>query len=154
MSSESINVLYVDDEENNLNSFKASLRRNFNIHLAMNAEAGIQILEQNEIHVLITDQRMPGTLGTELLARVVREFPDPVRILLTGFSDIEAIKDAINRGQIYHYLQKPWNEDDLRQTILSAFEVYKLRKEQRELSENLMQINEKLEFMLRQKLIS
>lgn len=154
MSSESINVLYVDDEENNLNSFKASLRRNFNIHLAINAEAGIQILQQNEIHVLITDQRMPGTLGTELLARVVREFPDPVRILLTGFSDIEAIKDAINRGQIYHYLQKPWNEDDLRETIHSAFEVYKLRKEQRELSENLMQINEKLEFMLRQKLIS
>ncbi len=154
MSSESINVLYVDDEENNLNSFKASLRRNFNIHLAINAEAGIQVLQQNEIHVLITDQRMPGTLGTELLARVVREFPDPVRILLTGFSDIEAIKDAINRGQIYHYLQKPWNEDDLRETILSAFEVYKLRKEQRELSENLMQINEKLEFMLRQKLIS
>lgn len=154
MSSESINVLYVDDEENNLNSFKASLRRNFNIHLAINAEAGIQILQQNEIHVLITDQRMPGTLGTELLARVVREFPDPVRILLTGFSDIEAIKDAINRGQIYHYLQKPWSEDDLRETIHSAFEVYKLRKEQRELSENLMQINEKLEFMLRQKLIS
>lgn len=154
MSSETINVLYVDDEENNLNSFKASLRRSFNIHLAISAEAGIQVLKQNEIHVLITDQRMPGTLGTELLARVVREFPDPVRILLTGFSDIEAIKDAINRGQIYHYLQKPWNEDDLRETIQSAFEVYKLRKEQRELSENLMQINEKLEFMLRQKLIS
>jgi len=154
MSNETINVLYVDDEENNLNSFKASLRRSFNIHLAISAEAGIQVLKQNEIHVLITDQRMPGTLGTELLARVVREFPDPVRILLTGFSDIEAIKDAINRGQIYHYLQKPWNEDDLRETIQSAFEVYKLRKEQRELSENLMQINEKLEFMLRQKLIS
>lgn len=97
---------------------------------------------------------MPHTLGTELLAKAVKENPDQIRILLTGFSDIEAIKDAINRGQIYHYLQKPWNNDDLRQTIIDAYEVYRLRKEQKMLSQNLMQVNEQLEFMLRQKLIS
>ncbi len=149
-----INVIYVDDEENNLLAFKAAFRRDFNVFTALSADDAQVILNATEIHVLITDQRMPHTLGTELLAKAVKENPDQIRILLTGFSDIEAIKDAINRGQIYHYLQKPWNNDDLRQTIIDAYEVYRLRKEQKMLSQNLMQVNEQLEFMLRQKLIS
>lgn len=149
-----INVIYVDDEENNLLAFKAAFRRDFNVFTALSADEAQVTLNANEIHVLITDQRMPNTLGTELLAKAVKENPDQIRILLTGFSDIEAIKDAVNRGQIYHYLQKPWNNDDLRQTIIDAYEVYRLRKEQKMLSQNLMQVNEQLEFMLRQKLIS
>jgi response regulator RpfG family c-di-GMP phosphodiesterase len=149
-----INVLYVDDEENNLLAFKASFRRDFNVFTAISADEGSKILAGNEIHVLITDQRMPGTLGTELLAQAVKDYPDQIRILLTGFSDIEAIKDAINRGQIYHYLQKPWNDEELRSTIKNAFEVYHLKKKQKELSEQLLQTNEQLEFMLRQKLLS
>jgi response regulator RpfG family c-di-GMP phosphodiesterase len=149
-----INVLYVDDEENNLLAFKASFRRFFNVFTAISADEGKKILAENEIHVLITDQRMPGTLGTELLAQAVKDYPDQIRILLTGFSDIEAIKDAINRGQIYHYLQKPWNDADLQKTISEAFQVYHLKKKQQELSAQLLQTNEQLEFMLRQKLIS
>lgn len=149
-----INVLYVDDEENNLLAFKASFRRFFNVFTAISAEEGKKILAENEIHVLITDQRMPGTLGTELLAQAVKDYPDQIRILLTGFSDIEAIKDAINRGQIYHYLQKPWNDTELQTTISEAFQVYHLRKKQQELSQQLLRTNEQLEFMLRQKLIS
>lgn len=149
-----INVLYVDDEDNNLLAFKASFRRHFNVFTAISADEGKKILGNNEIHVLITDQRMPGTLGTELLAQAVRENPDQIRILLTGFSDIEAIKDAINRGQIYHYLQKPWNDDELKETIENAYQVYHLKKKQKELSEQLMTTNEQLEFMLRQKLLS
>jgi response regulator RpfG family c-di-GMP phosphodiesterase len=149
-----INVLYVDDEENNLLAFKASFRRHFTVFTAISADEGKKILAENEIHVLITDQRMPGTLGTELLAQAVKDYPDQIRILLTGFSDIEAIKDAINRGQIYHYLQKPWNDNDLKETIESAYKVYHLKKKQQELSQQLMITNEQLEFMLRQKLLS
>jgi response regulator RpfG family c-di-GMP phosphodiesterase len=74
--------------------------------------------------------------------------------LLTGFSDIEAIKDAINRGQIYHYLQKPWDDANLKETIESAYKVYHLKKKQQELSEQLLVTNEQLEFRLRQKLLS
>jgi response regulator RpfG family c-di-GMP phosphodiesterase len=155
MSEESkINVLYVDDEENNLLAFKASFRRYFNIFTAISADEGKKILAEHEIHVLITDQRMPGTLGTELLAQAVKDYPDQIRILLTGFSDIEAIKDAINRGQIYHYLQKPWNDQELKETIENAFQVYHLKKKQQELSRQLLVTNEQLEFMLRQKLLS
>lgn len=155
MSEEStINVLYVDDEENNLIAFKASFRRYFTIFTALSVDEGEKILKENEIHVLITDQRMPGKLGTDLLAQAVKEFPDQIRILLTGFSDIEAIKDAINRGQIYHYLQKPWNDDELKKTIEEAYEIYHLKKKQKELSEQLLVTNGQLEFMLRQKLLS
>ena len=149
-----INVLYVDDEENNLQSFKATFRRKFNVFTAISAEASKVILNSNEIHILITDQRMPETLGTELLAEMVVENPDQIRILLTGYSDLNAIKDAINRGQIYQYLEKPWNEELLTETIIKAFDVYRLKKEQKSLMTQLMTVNEKLEFMLRQKLIS
>jgi len=149
-----INVLYVDDEENNLNAFKASFRRHFTIFTALSVADANLILNDNEIHILITDQRMPGTLGTELLAQVVKKYPDQIRILLTGFSDIDAIKDAINRGQIYHYLQKPWNDVELKETIENAYKVYDLKQKQEQLNQQLSIVNEQLEFMLRQKLIS
>lgn len=149
-----IHVLYVDDEENNLNAFKASFRRDFKVYTAISADDAKVILGQTEIHVLITDQRMPGTTGTELLAQAVKDFPDQTRILLTGFSDIEALKDAINLGQIFCYLQKPWNDDELKETIKRAYQVYNLKKEKEALTEKLLLTNEQLEFYLRQKLLS
>src|SRR6187431_1188651 len=121
-----IKVLYVDDEENNLSAFKASFRRQFTVFTAISADEALKVLSENDIHILITDQRMPGTLGTELLAQALKDNPDQIRILLTGFSDIEAIKDAINRGQIYHYLQKPWNDQELKDTIENAYRIYHL----------------------------
>lgn len=149
-----IHILYVDDEENNLLSFKASFRRHFTIFTAQSAEEAKQILNNNEIHILITDQRMPVTLGTELLAQAAIDFPDQIRILLTGFTDIEALKDAVNRGQIFRYLEKPWNDLDLKKTIEDSYQVYQIKKEQEALNQKILLTNEQLEFMLRQKLIS
>jgi len=149
-----IHVLYVDDEENNLNAFKASFRRDFKVYTAISADDAKVILAETVIHVLITDQRMPGTTGTELLAQAVKDFPDQTRILLTGFSDIEALKDAINLGQIFCYLQKPWNDEELKETIKRAYQVYNLKKEKEALTEKLLVTNEQLEFYLRQKLLS
>ena len=82
---EEIRILYVDDEENNLFAFKAAFRRYFMVYTTVSADEAKIILAKNEIHVLITDQRMPGTLGTELLAEVVKEYPDQIRILLTAW---------------------------------------------------------------------
>jgi response regulator RpfG family c-di-GMP phosphodiesterase len=149
-----IHVLYVDDEENNLNAFKASFRRDFKVYTAISADDAKVILGQTQIHVLITDQRMPGTTGTELLAQAVKDFPEQTRILLTGFSDIEALKDAINLGQIFCYLQKPWNDEELKETIKRAYQVYNLKREKEALTEKLLVTNEQLEFYLRQKLLS
>jgi response regulator RpfG family c-di-GMP phosphodiesterase len=149
-----INVLYVDDEENNLMAFKASFRRYFSIFTAKSSSDAQPILKENDIHILITDQRMPETLGTELLAKAVIDYPDQIRILLTGFADIEALKDAVNRGQIFRYLQKPWNDDELKKTIEESYHIYQIKKEQKEKNEKLVLTNEQLEFMLRQKLLS
>jgi response regulator RpfG family c-di-GMP phosphodiesterase len=149
-----INVLYVDDEEQNLVSFKASFRRYFSIFTANSASDAQKILKENIIHVLITDQRMPETTGTELLAKAVLDYPDQIRILLTGYTDIEALKDAVNRGHIFRYLEKPWNDDELRKTIEDSFHVYNIKKEQDELNKKILLTNEQLEFILRQKLIS
>ena len=113
-----------------------------------------EILAKNEIHILITDQRMPVTTGSELLAQAVKDYPDQIRILLTGFSDMEALKDAINLGQIYCYLQKPWNDEELKTTINKAFEIYRTKREKDELTGTLKTSNEQLEFYLRQKLLS
>jgi response regulator RpfG family c-di-GMP phosphodiesterase len=149
-----IKVLYVDDEAHNLNAFKASFRRDFSVHIALSADEAIKVMAENEIQVLITDQRMPGTKGTELLAYAVKDKPDQIRILLTGFSDMDALQDAVNRGHIYRYLQKPWDEETLRQTIIEAYNIYALKAERDELTKKLQQNNEQLEFYLRHKLLS
>ncbi|HTH82096.1 MAG TPA: response regulator [Mucilaginibacter sp.] len=132
-----IGVLYVDDEINNLNSFKAAFRRDFEIYTAISAKEGRKILDGQEIGVIITDQRMPGMTGIEFLESILPVYPDTIRILLTGFSDINAVMDAINRGQVYKYLVKPWQNDELKMYIENALEIYNLRKENKDLAHKL-----------------
>jgi DNA-binding NtrC family response regulator len=138
-------VLYVDDEINNLNSFKAAFRRDFEIFVAQSARDGRKILDTNEIGVIITDQRMPGMTGIEFLESILSVYPDTIRILLTGFSDMNAVMDAINRGQVYKYLVKPWQNEELRLYIQNALEIYNLRKENKELAYKLQVANIELE---------
>ena len=140
-----IGVLYVDDEVNNLNSFKAAFRRDFEIYTASSAREGRKILDAHEIGVIITDQRMPGMTGIEFLESIIAIYPDTIRILLTGFSDINAVMDAINRGQVYKYLVKPWQNDELKMYIENALEIYNLRKENKELSHKLELANLEIE---------
>jgi response regulator RpfG family c-di-GMP phosphodiesterase len=149
-----INVLYIDDEVHNLNSFKAGFRRLFNVFTAESAIEGRKVLEAEDIHVIITDQRMPVMTGIEFLESIIPHFPDPIRILLTGYADINAVIDAINKGRVYKYIQKPWMDEDLRINIEKAYEIYALRKENRELTEQLLLANKQLEFLLRQNLLS
>ncbi len=151
---EKIKILYVDDEENNLQAFKATFRRDYKIFLAINAEEGRKILNTEEIDIIITDQRMPEETGVEFLESIIPIFPEPIRILLTGYTDIQAVIDAINKGQVYHYLTKPWEEDYLRTVIKNAFEIYTLRKENQRLTDALIKANDQLEFLLRQNLLS
>lgn len=149
-----INVLYIDDEPHNLTSFRASFRREFNVFTAESAEEGRKILEQRLIHVILSDQRMPKMTGIEFFESILATFPDPIRILITGYTDINAVIDSINRGQVYKYLTKPWNENDIKNFIIKAYEVYSLRKENVELTNKLLEMNKKLEFLARQNLLS
>ncbi len=154
MNTKEINILYIDDEVHNLNAFKASFRRTFNVFTAESGKDALPILESEDIHIILTDQRMPNMTGVEFLASILDKYPDPIRILLTGYSDMTAVVDAINKGQVYLYITKPWQEEELRQNLEKAFEVYDLRRQNRALTENLLVVNRQLEFMLRQKLIS
>lgn len=149
-----IRVLYVDDELDNLKSFKATFRRDFDITICQSPIEAIDVIKENEFEVIFSDQKMPEMKGTELLSLLIKSSPDSIRILLTGYSDIEAVIDAINKGQVYRYITKPWNEEEIKSIIKNAFELYSLRKENKLLTKNLLQVNEQLEFMLRQKLIS
>lgn len=152
--SDKVAVLYVDDEINNLNSFKAVFRRDFQVYTAISGEEGQKILRENKIQVIITDQRMPEMTGVEFLESIIPEFPEPMRILLTGYTDIQAVIDAINKGQIYYYLNKPWDEQQLSVVIKNAHEIYRLRSENQRLLDELERTNRQLEFLIRQKLLS
>lgn len=151
---EKISILYVDDEINNLNSFKAAFRRDFNVLLASSGQEGLVILETNLVHVIITDQRMPEMTGVDFLIEVLKKYTEPIRILLTGYTDINAVIDAVNKGHIYYYLNKPWDEQQLKVIIKNAYEIFRLRVENKQLVANLIDANNQLEFLLRQKLIS
>lgn len=154
MENSKIKVLYIDDEVSNLDAFKASFRRIYDIYTAPSASEGRKILESTEIEIILTDQRMPDMTGVEFLESIVEEFPNPMRILLTGYTDMQALIEGINKGQIYRYLTKPWNEEELKMFVNQAFEVYSLRKENIELTKSLLQANKQLEFLLRQRLLS
>ncbi len=149
-----INILYVDDEENNLVSFKATFRIKYNVITAMSGDEALQILEKKSVEIIITDQRMPNMTGIEFLEKVLEKYTDPVRILLTGYADMNAVIDAVNKGKIYHYLTKPWNEPELDKTIVQAYEAYEEQKRVKELNQKLLVSNDQLEFLVRQNLIS
>ncbi|WP_207428847.1 response regulator [Pedobacter sp. SYSU D00535] len=154
MSNKKINILYVDDEENNLISFKATFRLKYNVFIALSGDEAMKIIESKPIEVIITDQRMPNMTGVEFLEKVLEKYPDPMRLLLTGYADMNAVVDAVNKGKIFHYLAKPWNEEELSVSIERAFEVYKERQDIKEMNDKLCVSNDQLEFLLRQKLLS
>jgi len=154
MDHKHINVLYIDDEQHNLTAFKASFRRNFNVFIADSAARGLEIIQENDIHVILSDQRMPNMTGIELFEKLITINPEPIRILITGYADINAVIDAINKGQVYKYLTKPWIESDIVNFVLKAFEVVILRREKQKLTDELIDANSKLELLARGRLLS
>lgn len=129
MSHKIINVLYVDDEENNLISFTASFRKDFNVFTASSAFEAEKTLSKNTIHVLISDQKMPGKTGVELFAETFKKYPEQSRILLTAHGDMDVLVAAINDGQIYMYLEKPWDDELLSRCIREGYNDYCKRKQ-------------------------
>jgi len=122
-------ILYVDDEINNLISFRATFRREYKILTAQDGQEGLQILADKEVHLVISDQRMPGMTGVEFLEKVNREYPGTIRMIITGFSDIDAVIGSINKGGVYRYIAKPWDEREMRMTIENARQLFGLQEE-------------------------
>lgn len=151
---EKIHILYVDDEENNLISFKATFRTKFDTSVAISGDEALKILAKKSIQVIITDQRMPEMTGVQFLEKVIEKYPDCMRILLTGYADMTAVIDAVNKGKIFHYLTKPWNEEELDTTIKNAYAKYLENEELKKMNKELNTSNDQLEFLLRQRLLS
>jgi len=129
-------VLFVDDELNVLNAYKRALRRQFDLHLASSGQEALEMLaEEGEYAVIVSDMRMPGMDGVELLSRFRRESPATVRIMLTGNSDQETAVAAVNEGDVFRFLNKPCSPQELAEAINGGLEQYRLQKTEKELLE-------------------
>ncbi|MCP4175423.1 MAG: response regulator [Fuerstiella sp.] len=117
-------ILIVDDEPDVLFSLKGLLRHDFELHTAESGEQALEILRQHTIHVIMTDQRMPGMTGAQLVRKARTLYPDAVLIVFTGYADIKAVIEAINTGGLYRYITKPWDPDELIDVLQHAAKRY------------------------------
>jgi two-component system, NtrC family, sensor kinase len=142
---EQIKILCVDDEENVLKALKRLFfDDDYEIITAASGAEGLAILEKENAQIVISDYRMPAMSGVDFLKEVCRRRPETVRIVLSGYADISSIVSAINEGQIYKFIPKPWNDADLKVTVANALERYFLYKHNNELTAELQQKNEEL----------
>lgn len=140
-----LKVLAVDDEQSSLNAIYRTLRKEYDVILSLNGQSALEVLKNQKIAVILGDQRMPEMTGVEFFKKSLEIQPDAVRILITGYTDIEAIIQAINEGQVFYYINKPWEPDDLRIIIRRAAEQHQLVMENRRLVKELEAANQRLQ---------
>ncbi|QTA80175.1 Two component system response regulator/histidine kinase [Desulfonema limicola] len=138
------NLLIVDDEPEILKSLKRVFRKHCNVWLADSAEQGRKILCEHPIQVIISDQRMPGMTGTEFFNNIKTQYPDAIRLILTAYADIDAVISAINDGNVFRYIAKPWETDEIKNVVENAFEYYWLIHGNRRLMQDLKISNDSL----------
>jgi signal transduction histidine kinase len=138
-------ILVVDDEPDVVQSVQDLLRLEFRVLGTTRAIEGLKILQEHEVHIVMTDQRMPEMTGVEFLSRIRGEHPDAIRLLFTGYADMKAVVDAINQGNVYRYITKPWDSDELQALMRQAAAQYDLIVERNRLLKELQVKNEELE---------
>jgi signal transduction histidine kinase/BarA-like signal transduction histidine kinase len=138
-------LLVVDDEKEILKALRRQFRKKYRVIVADNASLALHTLSKEDVQVIVSDQRMPDMTGTEMFGNIKNRYPDAVRILLTGYSDIQAVIDSINKGSVYQYLVKPWNHEELNDVIEKAFERFWLIRGNQQLLNELKETNQKLE---------
>lgn len=145
-------ILLVDDEENILSALRRVLRREgYQILSAASGREGLELLATHPIDVIVSDQRMPNMTGVEFLRRAKESHPDTVRIVLSGYTELQSITDAINEGAIYKFLTKPWDDELIRANIAEAFRHKELGDDNRRLAFELARANEDLQALLIEK---
>ena len=142
----SYKIIMVDDEPANLRLLERLFRHDYEVITAESGEEALQLLSQHDAALLITDQRMPGMSGVELLKRTTMIRPRMVRIILTGYTDVDTLVEAINSGHVYKYVTKPWSNEELRLTVSRALEHYETNKARHEFE----MMNERLIARLRE----
>jgi len=147
-------VLFVDDDAGNRQAFQAAFRQYMTVLLAADLHEAWMHLNAQRVHVLIADQRMPGLNGSELLTLAKERFPEVCRMLITAYSDLEAVIDAVNNGGVTKYFAKPWVHDQLVKAVQDAFTAIREEEEREAYLKRLEEANRQLEFALRQRLLS
>ncbi len=141
-------LLLVDDENNILNALKRTLRRDgYTILTANSGEEGLALLAKHEVGIIISDQRMPHMVGVEFLRKVKMLYPKTLRIVLSGYTELESVTSAINEGAICKFLTKPWDDDLLRDNIREAFHCYEMKQENLRLTRELQSANDELSML-------
>jgi class 3 adenylate cyclase len=143
--SEAAKILYVDDEPGNLTIFEAAFEDDYDVILAESGAKALEILAQAPVDILITDMRMPKMTGAELLEKVIPLYPDTIRMVLTGYTDIESVVQAANQGRVYQFITKPWEDDQVRMLLRTAVEHAELLRQGRELRQQLLEQQHKEE---------
>ena len=123
MKDETLRLLFVDDEERIVSLLRTIFRQNYEVHTATSGAEALQIISKMHIHVIVSDQRMPGMLGIDLLSRVRQLSPNTMRVLLTGYSDLAAIVGSVNDGEVFRYINKPWDHTEIKEIIAQAAEI-------------------------------
>jgi len=147
-------VLYLDDDQLNLDSFKANFRDQFEVYLANNPVDAYNLLEKHEIEVVITDHNMPSMTGVEFLESICNDFPNVQRILLTGYTELVPIVEAVNKGKVFRVITKPFNIKEIRNMISEAWNQFSDMMEKEKQIRLLTRQNQQFEFILRQRLLS
>jgi len=137
-------VLFVDDEASILTSLQRLLRKEpYTVHTAVGGPAGLELLKKHKVHMVVSDQRMPEMSGTQFLQRVKELYPDTIRMVLSGYAEAAAIVDAINEGEVFRFIGKPWKDEDLRVTIRRGLEHYDIIRENQSLQhQSIKQLEE------------
>jgi len=130
-------LLVIDDEMDLCDSVHDLLRHNYRVLKARSAEEGLKVMQENEVHIIMTDQRMPRVTGVELLTSMFHGQPRAIRMLFTGYADLDSIIQAINQGHIFKFLKKPWQPDELEQAVAEAAAEYDRLVDQTELLDHL-----------------
>lgn len=145
MSEKAITILYIDDEEHNLHSFKASFRKQYDITITSSVVEAEQLLDEKDFCIILADQRMPVMTGVQFFEKIRTKFPKPIRILITGHTDIGAAIDAINKGEVFRFIDKPWDYNYVENAISNAYDIYKTREDLKQRNIELQKANEELD---------
>jgi DNA-binding NtrC family response regulator len=147
-------VLYLDDDQGNLDSFKANFRQEFEVFTATNPVEAYNLIDSERIQIVITDHNMPSMSGVEFLESISKDFPYVQRILLTGFTDLVPVVEAVNKGKVFRILTKPFNMKEIAKMVSEAWDQCKDLFEKERQIQQLTRQNQQFEFILRQRLLS
>jgi len=145
MSDKPIRILYIDDEEHNLHSFKATFRKQWDITTTVSVVEAEELIEKKDFNIILADQRMPIMTGVQFFEKIRDQYPTIIRILITGHTDVGAAIDAINKGEVFRFIDKPWDYTYVENAIQHAFDIYKTREDLKQRNIELQKANEELD---------